>query len=131
MTLRFLIPVLAVGVLVSGCESYAAGDVAYAQNDRGPPASEDHWDAHQHYRDGPNYQERRMDANERVYRGDDGRYYCRRSDGTAGLIVGGVAGGVVGDAIAPGGSRTLGTLLGVIGGAAIGSAVDRDGARCR
>jgi uncharacterized protein YcfJ len=72
-----------------------------------------------------------MARDERIYRGSDGRYYCRRSDGTAGLIVGGIAGGVLGDVIAPGGSKTLGTVLGAIGGAAIGNAVDRDNVRCR
>ncbi len=34
------------------------------------------------------------------------------------LIVGGVAGGVLGNVIAPGGSQTLGTILGALGGAA-------------
>ncbi|MDB5479976.1 MAG: hypothetical protein JWO83_1029 [Caulobacteraceae bacterium] len=72
-----------------------------------------------------------MSPDERVYRGSDGRYYCRRSDGTAGLIVGGIAGGVLGNAIAPGGSKTLGTLLGAAGGAAVGNAVAQDSAHCR
>src|SRR5688500_7254510 len=30
--------------------------------------------------------------NTRVWRGEDNRYYCRRSNGTTGLIVGGAAG---------------------------------------
>ena len=48
------------------------------------------WDAPRYYRDG-RYEERDLGRDERVYRGRDGRYYCRRSDGTTGLIVGGVA----------------------------------------
>jgi len=72
-----------------------------------------------------------MGRNDQVYVGRDGRYYCKRSDGTAGLIVGGIAGGVLGNAIAPGGSKTLGTLLGAAGGAAVGSSIDKDHVRCR
>ena len=68
---------------------------------------------------------------DRVYRGQDGRYYCRRSDGTTGLIVGGVAGGLLGNLIAPGGSEVLGTVLGAAAGAAVGSAADRNEVRCR
>jgi len=89
--------------------------------------------ADRYYRTG-RYNEYRLTDNDRIYRGSDGRYYCRRSDGTTGLIVGGVAGGVLGNVIAPGGSKTLGTVLGAIGGAAIGSAVDSSddkSVRCR
>lgn len=35
-----------------------------------------------------------------------------RSDGTTGLIVGGMAGGVLGSIICPGGSKTVGAILG-------------------
>ncbi len=67
--------------------------------------------------------------------GCDGKYYCRRSDGTTGLIVGGIAGGVLGNVIAPGDSKTLGTVIGAIGGAVAGNAIDRgskkDDVRCR
>lgn len=89
------------------------------------------YDASRYYRDDPRYQERVLSSNDQVYRGSDGRYYCKRSDGTAGLIVGGIAGGVLGNAIAPGGSKTLGTLLGAAGGAAVGSSIDKDHVRCR
>ena len=66
-----------------------------------------------------------------VYRGYDNRYYCRRSDGTTGLIVGGLAGGAIGNLLAPGDSRTLGTILGAAGGAAIGRSIDRNNVVCR
>ena len=85
--------------------------------------------ADEYYRDGRYYQERRLSRNDRVYRGRDGRYYCRRNDGTTGLIVGGVAGGLFGNAISSGGNSTLGTLLGAAAGAAIGSSVDRNNSR--
>lgn len=89
------------------------------------------WDAPRYYRDG-RYEERDLGRDERVYRGRDGRYYCRRSDGSAGLIVGGLAGGVLGSILAPGGSKTLGVILGAAGGAAIGSTADPAGkVRCR
>ncbi len=56
--------------------------------------------------------------------------YCRRDDGTTGLIVGGVAGGVLGSIIAPGGSQTLGAIIGAGAGAIVGRAID-DGVECR
>lgn len=88
--------------------------------------------ADRYYRDDRRYRERRLSRNDRVYRGQDGRFYCRRSDGTTGLIVGGVAGGVLGNIIAPGGSETIGTLLGAAAGAAVGASVDRNqDVRCR
>lgn len=89
------------------------------------------YDAARYYRDDRRYRERRLSNNDRVYRGQDGRYYCRRPDGTTGLIVGGLAGGVLGNVISPGGSSTLGTILGAAGGAVAGRAIDRNGARCR
>lgn len=87
--------------------------------------------AERYYRSGRNYRPRYLTRDDRVYRGRDGRYYCRRSDGTTGLIVGGLGGGVLGNLIAPGGSKTLGTILGAAGGAAIGTSVDRSQVTCR
>ena len=79
----------------------------------------------------PRYRERRLSRNDRVYAGRDGRYYCRRSDGTTGLIVGGIAGGALGAAVTSGRSEPLGILLGAVAGAAAGSAIDKDNVRCR
>lgn len=71
----------------------------------------------------------------REWRGRDGRVYCRKSNGTTGLVVGGVAGALVGRSIDTGGDRTLGTVLGAAGGALLGREVDRGGSnnrrRCR
>jgi hypothetical protein len=67
----------------------------------------------------------------RIYRGDDGRTYCRRSDGTTGLIVGAVLGGVIGDRLDRGQSSVLGALLGAGAGAAIGRELDRGEVTCR
>lgn len=84
-----------------------------------------------YYRESRAQRERRLSRNERIYRGQDGRYYCRRSDGTTGLIVDAIAGGVLGNMIAPGGSETLGTILGAGAGAISGCAIDLKDARCR
>jgi hypothetical protein len=91
-----------------------------------------YWDAAQYYRrDNRRYRPRRLDRNDRIYRGSDNRYYCRRDDGTTGLIVGGIAGGVLGNVIAPGGSKTLGTVIGAGAGALIGRAIDDGDVVCR
>ena len=63
-----------------------------------------------------------------VYRGGDGRYYCRRSDGTTGLVVGAIGGGLLGGAI---GGDALGALLGAGAGAVAGNAIDRGQVHCR
>ena len=88
--------------------------------------------AENYYRDDSRYHERQLNDGDRVYRGRDNRYYCRRSDGTTGLIVGGVSGAVIGNIIAPGDSKTIGTLLGAAAGAAAGAAIESSsGVRCR
>lgn len=91
-----------------------------------------YYDPTRDYRPGQ-YQERVLESDDRVYRGTDGRYYCRRGDGTTGLIVGGAAGGILGNVIDGGRSRTVGTLLGAALGGLAGRAVDRNQQqiRCR
>lgn len=81
----------------------------------------------------PGTQERVLRPDERVYAGEDGRYYCRRPDGTTGLIVGAAGGGLLGNIIDGGRSRTVGTLLGGAAGALAGRAVERGRTdiRCR
>jgi Ni/Co efflux regulator RcnB len=88
-------------------------------------AREAYWDAAKHYRhDERRYRPRHLGRNDRIYRGSDNRYYCKRDDGTTGLIVGGITGGVLGNVIAPGGSKTIGTIAGAGLGAIIGKAID-------
>lgn len=69
----------------------------------------------------------------REWRGRDGRTYCKRSNGTTGLIVGGVGGALVGRSIDTRGDRTIGTLGGAALGALAGRAIDRGSSsrRCR
>ena len=87
--------------------------------------------ADNYYRSGSYYQPRVLGVNERIYRGRDNRYYCRRNDGTTGLIVGGLAGGALGNVIAPGGSKTIGTIIGGGLGAILGQSIGRDNVTCR
>ena len=133
---------ISAAVMVSGCVGNNGGGFgglggggysAYDYNR--PDPAYNGYEADRYYRDDRRYRERRLSRNDRVYAGRDGRYYCRRNDGTTGLIVGGLAGGVLGTALAPGGSGLLGALLGGAGGAALGQSVDRgsgnNNVRCR
>jgi hypothetical protein len=85
------------------------------------------WDPSTSYRSGK-YRERRLGRNDRIYRGRDGRAYCRRSDGSTGLVIGAIGGGILGNLL---GGDTLGTLAGAGGGALLGRSVDRGKVRCR
>ncbi len=98
---------------------------------RPDPRYGNRYDAARYYRDDRSYGERRLTRNDRVYRGNDGRYYCRRSDGTTGLIIGALAGGMLGNALDNGRSSSLGILIGAGGGALLGRSIDRGQARCR
>ena len=72
------------------------------------------------------------DRQDEVYRGSDGRYYCRRSDGTTGLVIGAGVGALVGRGIDTRGERTTGTVVGGVLGALIGREVERNqDIRCR
>ena len=84
-----------------------------------------------YYRDDRRHHARRVVRYEEVvYRGDDGRYYCHRSDGTTGLIVGAVAGGLIGNQVARGKSATLGTILGAGAGELIVQVIEKDSLYC-
>ncbi|HEX8062667.1 MAG TPA: glycine zipper 2TM domain-containing protein [Allosphingosinicella sp.] len=70
----------------------------------------------------------------KTWRGSDGRTYCRKANGTTGLVVGGAAGALAGRALDGGRSRTTGTVLGAAVGALIGRHVQRNvvsNRRCR
>ena len=133
-----ILGMLAATTALAGCTDMGSGpsrgySTTYVEYDynRPDPAYGGYY-ADRYYRnDSRRYQERRLNREERVYRGQNGRYYCRRSDGTTGLIVGGVAGGLLGNLIAPGGSEVLGTVLGAAAGAAVGASADRNEVRCR
>ncbi len=137
---RITLSLLATAMLATGCTSYGDNGAdpryqSYSQYDYDHPDPQyGGYYADRYYREDGRYRERRLAANDRVYRGQDGRYYCRRSDGTTGLVVGAAVGGLLGNIIAPGGSKVLGTILGAGGGAVAGSAIDRNNSndvRCR
>lgn len=66
------------------------------------------------------------------YRGDNRYYDCGRSDGTAGTIIGAIAGGLLGhEVVGRRGDKTTGTILGGAVGAVAGRAIDKGGNRCR
>jgi hypothetical protein len=129
-----ILTALAGSALLGGCTAYDNSGPGYAYRNydyNRPDPAYGGYDASRYYNDHPRYRERNLRNQDRVYRSNDGRYYCRRSDGTTGLIIGAIAGGVLGNLIAPGDSRTLGTILGAGGGALAGQAISKRDARCR
>jgi hypothetical protein len=67
----------------------------------------------------------------KIWQDSRGRYRCKRSDGTVGLIVGAAGGALVGRTIDTHGERATGTILGAAAGALIGRSIDRSRVRCR
>jgi uncharacterized protein YcfJ len=59
--------------------------------------------------------------------------YCRKPNGTTGLLVGAVGGALLGRTIDTRGDRTTGTMLGGVAGALAGREIDRGSSnrRCR
>ena len=112
-------------MLLGGCTGSYGADYR-AEHERAPSGS---YYAEQHYRDNPSYQERRLSSNDEVYVGRDGRYYCRRDDGTTGLIIGAGVGALIGNSLDNGRSSVLGTILGAAAGGAIGREIDRNNNR--
>lgn len=76
-------------------------------------------------------QPQRITRNDRMWRGDDGRYYCKRDNGTTGLVIGAGVGALAGHKIAGRGDRTLGAILGGAVGALVGREIDRGSLSCR
>jgi len=115
-------------------QSYRDGrDYRDAQQLYSDDRDERGYDPAQYYRESPAYQERALASDDRVYRGNDGRYYCKRNDGTTGLVIGAVGGGILGNVIDGGHSRTAGTLIGGAVGALAGRSIDQNNSqvRCR
>ena len=74
---------------------------------------------------------RTTDNGVRYWRGDDGRYYCKRGDGTIGLLAGAALGALLGRAVDTRGERVTGTVLGAAAGALIGNELAKGRTRCR
>ncbi len=77
------------------------------------------------------YYEEPVYRDTRIWRGRDGRQYCRRKDGTTGLLIGGALGALLGRQIDGGYDKSTGTILGAAGGALLGRSIARDKYRCR
>lgn len=88
---------------------------------------------HENYDRAGDYQRhyRQTDNGINYWRGDDGRYYCRRSNGTTGLLAGAVLGALLGRSIDRNGDRSTGTIIGAAAGALLGREVERGQSRCR
>ena len=88
---------------------------------------------YENYDRGGDYQRNynRTDNGIAYWRGDDGRYYCRRSNGTTGLLVGAALGALLGRSVDRYGDRSTGTILGAAAGALLGREVERGQTRCR
>ena len=88
---------------------------------------------YENYDRGADYQRQynRTDNGIAYWRGDDGRYYCHRSNGTTGLLVGAALGALLGRSVDRHGDRSTGTILGAAAGALLGREVERGQTRCR
>lgn len=81
------------------------------------------------YKEDVSYQNRNRQYRE--WRGKDGRMYCRRKDGTTGLVIGAAVGALAGRAVDTRGDRATGTIIGAAGGALLGREIDRGKRRCK
>ncbi len=126
---KALLTALAIATVSAPMVAAPAADAQRRDRDRDYQWQGDRndWDASRNYRRG-NYRERRLSREDQVYRGRDGRSYCRRNDGTTGLVVGGAGGALLGNLV---GGGLLGTLAGGGAGALLGREIDRGKVRCR
>ncbi|MCJ2178861.1 glycine zipper 2TM domain-containing protein [Novosphingobium album (ex Hu et al. 2023)] len=97
----------------------------------GKRAKDRHYDRRIYDSRGRYAEPRRITRNSHVWRGRDGRYYCRRDNGTTGLIIGAGVGALAGHELAGNGDQTLGALLGGVVGGLLGREIDRGDLRCR
>jgi hypothetical protein len=67
----------------------------------------------------------------KMWQDSEGRWRCKRSDGTTGLIVGAAGGALVGRAVDTHSERATGTILGAAAGALLGRSFERSRTRCR
>ncbi len=117
---------------VSSVAEYDRDDKYDRRRWRGRDRDYRHDDRGRRYNNDRHYDhERRLSHSDRVWRGNDGRYRCRRDDGTVGLVIGAGVGALLGREVDNRGDRALGTIIGAVGGGLLGREVDRGGARCR
>ena len=75
--------------------------------------------------------DQRINGDTRIWRGNDGRYRCKKDNGTTGLLIGGAVGGLAGHEIAGRGDRTVGAIIGGAVVAIAGRAIDKGNDGCR
>ena len=124
---KALLTALAIATVSAPIVAAPAADAQRRDRDYQWHGDRDDWDASRDYRRGK-YRERRLSREDQVYRGRDGRAYCKRNDGTTGLVVGGAGGALLGNLV---GGGLLGTLAGGGAGALLGREIDRGKVRCR
>lgn len=142
--LAFAVPAAAAPASHSAAYDNSAvwGDQSAANHKRKHHRKHDRYDRYdsrydnRNYGSGYGYQQTYYDepvhANTRVWRGENGQYHCRRSNGTTGMLIGAAGGALLGREIAGRyGDRTLGAILGAAGGALLGREIAKSGARCR
>lgn len=81
--------------------------------------------------DGYYLEPRRITRSSYMWQGKDGKYYCKRDNGTTGLVIGAGVGALAGHELAGRGDKTLGVILGGAAGAIIGREIDRGSLKCR
>jgi Ni/Co efflux regulator RcnB len=111
---------IALAALMAVAATPLAATAAQAQDYRWNGDRNSDWDPSRHY--GYDNHRRELADNDHVYRGSDGRYYCKKSNGRTGLVLGAVGGGLIGNAL---GGGLLGTVLGAGGGALLGKSLDK------
>ena len=105
-------------------QDWRTANNGYRYDDRG------NWHGNQGYRY-PTYRGASINGQDPYWWGSNGQVHCRRQDGTAGLIVGALAGGTLGNVIAGEGDKRLGSVIGGTLGAVLGNEIARGDARCR
>jgi Glycine zipper 2TM domain len=128
--MRGIHPTLAGAALVLAASAAFADPPAYRFDGGNAPAPSAQ--AQPQYDSQGNYVEPQTIANsQQMWLGEDGEYHCKRKNGTTGLVIGAVAGGVLGNVIAGRGDKTLGTIVGAVGGAVIGRMISRGQVKCQ
>lgn len=128
---KFILAATAIATLLPAVPAMAGGQY-YSGYDRYRNRQYDR-DYNGYYRDRDGYYSNRYGNRYntgyygQTWRGRDGLYYCRRSDGTTGTLVGAIGGGVLGGAI---GGDALGAIVGAGAGALLGRSIDRGSTVC-
>ncbi len=105
---------------------------AYGYREHHERANQDRRTRPRIYDDNGRYIEpRRVSRGDDIWEGRDGRNYCRRDNGTTGLIIGAGGGALLGHEVDRNGDRIIGTVVGAVLGGLLGREIDRGGARCR